>query len=124
VFGKRALLLALVVEVSSQGKKANKHNELKDKSCFQKSFAHRLLAPGIFDVRPIANSVPVEGFDDGGDAKHGGEHAARVNWRMIWEVIENPAENLIVHHFIKWTSGGQFEYASSTLGWKTGDVRQ
>jgi len=60
VFGKRALLLALVVEISSQGKKANKHNELKDKSCFQKSFAHRLLAPGIFDVRPIANSVPVE----------------------------------------------------------------
>jgi hypothetical protein len=118
VFGKRALLLALVVEVSSRGKKANKHNELQDKGCFQKSFAHRLLAPGIFDVRPIANSVPVEGFDDGG------EHAARVNRRMIWEVIENSAENLIVYHFIKWTSGGQFEDASSTLGWKTGDVRQ
>ncbi len=73
------MLLALIMEVSHQSNKANQHNDLKDKSNFEKHFAHILLAVGKFEIGPVADSVAVEGFDDRGKPEHSSKHATGMN---------------------------------------------
>jgi hypothetical protein len=45
-----------------------------------KGIAHSLLAVGKFDVGSVADSVPVKGLDNGGEARKSSEHSTRVNW--------------------------------------------
>lgn len=107
---------------AGQGDEAYQHDDLDDKGGFEEVPAQLLLAGRDFYVCPVADTISIQSLDYGGNTSEGGEDAAWVEGRVVWDVVEEATKDLVIAHFVEGSSSVNMSQGSRNIPRRVGET--